>query len=232
MVRGINRARDRGLGRDQPSLRALGIRTRPHRIPIQPRPTVTMGQRLTSSHRAGGSGWSGHSLGHRFVAPKWPMPIPADPVDTSDVAATVLTLFGQVHDQIRTEIEGLDADCLNWTPGPGTNSMATIVIHLVGSEAETLRSVAGIVDHRDRDAEFVQSRQTSAELADTLNRADQLIVEIGPQIDSGRLRARLCLPTLPDDERRSGLTWLVGNYGHAREHVGHIQLTRQLYSLV
>jgi len=39
----------------------------------------------------------------------------------------------------------------------------------------------------------------------------------------------LALPTLPVDERRSGLTWLVGNYGHGREHVGQIQLTRQLY---
>jgi DinB superfamily len=160
------------------------------------------------------------------------MPIPADPVDTSDVASTVLTLFGQVHDQIRAEIEGLDADGLNWTPGPGTNSIATIITHLVGSEAETIRSVAGTVDHRDRDAEFVQPRQTVADLADALHRADRLIVEMGPQIDSGRLRARLGLPTLPDDERRSGLTWLVGNYGHAREHVGHIQLTRQLYASV
>jgi hypothetical protein len=160
------------------------------------------------------------------------MPIPADPVGSSDVASTVLTLFGQVHDQIRAEIEGLDADCLNWTPGPGTNSIATTITHLIGSEGETLRSVAGIVDHRDRDAEFVQPRQTLAEVADALDRAEQLIVEVGPRIDSDRLRARLCLPTLPDDERRSGLTWLVGNYGHAREHVGHIQLTKQLYAMV
>jgi hypothetical protein len=37
------------------------------------------------------------------------------------------------------------------------------------------------------------------------------------------------LPTLPRQDLRSGLTWLVGNYGHVQQHVGHIQLTKQLY---
>ncbi len=46
---------------------------------------------------------------------------------------------------------------------------------------------------------------------------------------AARLQRLLSLPTLPAEERRSGLTWLAGNYGHAREHVGHIQLTAQLY---
>ena len=82
------------------------------------------------------------------------MPIPSGPVGAADAASTVLILFGQVHDQIRAEIEGLDEAGLNWTPGPGTNSVATIITHVFGSEAEAVRSVVGIDDHRDRDAEF------------------------------------------------------------------------------
>ena len=62
-----------------------------------------------------------------------------------------------------------------------------------------------------------------------LQRADELLRALQPEIGPHRLRRILALPTLPDHERRSDLTWLVGNYGHAREHVGHIQLTRQLY---
>ena len=158
------------------------------------------------------------------------MPIPADPVGSSDAASTMLTLFRQVHDQIREEIEGLDDPGLNWTPEPGANSVATIITHIVGSEAETLRTVAGIADHRDRDGEFLHPLRSLAQVSDALDQADRLIAEIRPQINSRRLRARMSLPTLPPDERRSGLTWLVGNYGHAREHVGQIQLTKQLYA--
>ncbi len=159
------------------------------------------------------------------------MPIPADPVGAFDVSSTVLTLFKQVHDQIRGEIEGLDGPGLNWKPGPGTNSVGTVITHVVGSEAETLRIVAGIVDHRDRDGEFLHPLHTLSQVSEALDQADTLITEVGRQINSRRLRARLSLPTLPPNERRSGLTWLVGNYGHAREHVGQIQLTKQLYLL-
>jgi hypothetical protein len=42
------------------------------------------------------------------------------------------------------------------------------------------------------------------------------------------LAARCSLPTLPEHERRTGLAWLLGNYGHAREHLGQLLLTKQL----
>jgi DinB superfamily len=160
------------------------------------------------------------------------MPIPSDPAGASDVASTVLVLFRQLHDQIREDIQGLDEAGLNWTPGPGANSVATIITHVVGSEAETIRSVVGIVDQRDREAEFSHPWQTLAQVTSALEQADLLIATMGPKIDRDRLRARFALPSLPPEEERSGLTWLVGNYGHAREHGGQIQLTMQLYRLV
>ncbi|MGA2519777.1 MAG: DinB family protein [Acidimicrobiales bacterium] len=157
------------------------------------------------------------------------MPIPADPADATDVASTVLVLFTQVHDQIRAEIHGLDEAGLNWIPGPETNSIATIVTHILGSEAESIRTVAGSPDERDRASEFDSRWKTQAQLARALEQADLLVTAATSDIDADRLRARLSLPTLAPDEQRSGLTWLVGNYGHAREHLGHIQLTKQLY---
>ena len=110
----------------------------------------------------------------------------------ADVASTVLGLFAQLHAQVRVEVKGLDDDALNWSPGADANSIATIVIHLVGSEAETLRAVAGVPGARDREAELAPATRSPAEVL-------------------------------------GALAWLVGNYGHAREHVGHIQLTKQLY---
>jgi hypothetical protein len=157
------------------------------------------------------------------------MPIPVGLLGRSDAASAILALFGQVHDQIRQEIEGLDDAGLNWCMGAETNSIATTVTHIVGSEAETLRCVSRVPCRRHRDDEFRQERRRRADVFRELEMADRLIAELQPGIGPPQLRRHLGLPTLPADERRSGLTWLVGNYGHAREHVGHIQVTKQLY---
>jgi Protein of unknown function (DUF1572) len=153
--------------------------------------------------------------------------MPAPATDPSP-AATVTALFRQVHQELRSELAGLDDDALNWIPTEGANSIATIVTHLVGSEAETFRCVAGVECERDRDGEFVGHRLTMSEVLDQLNRADDLIGELEPHINTSRTEALIALPTLPVEEVRPGLTWLIGNYGHAREHVGQIQLTKQL----
>lgn len=140
-----------------------------------------------------------------------------------------VALFHQVHDQLRQEINGLDANALNWVPVAGANSISTIVTHLVGSEAETLLSVAGLPYEHDRGAEFVGRDLTIREVAELLDEADRLIATVKSQLGPDRLTTAIALPTLPAEEVRSGLTWIVGNYGHAREHLGHIQLTKQLY---
>jgi hypothetical protein len=156
------------------------------------------------------------------------VPIPAAPVGRTDVAATVLALLEQLHDQVRHEIDGLDGAGLDWSPGPGYNSIATIVTHLLGSEAETLGCVAGEPTRRDREAEFTPA-PGAPKVLDQLATADAVIARLRPLMSAPRLRRVLALPTLPAGEKRPGLVWLVGTYGHGREHVGHIQLTRQLY---
>ena len=157
------------------------------------------------------------------------MPIPAGPEGRTDVASTVLVLYEQLHDEVRRSIEDLGDAGLNWTPGSGANTIATIVTHMVGSEAETLRCVAGVSSRRDRDSEFIGKERGIGEVLAELRIADELIAELRLKISASRLRTFLALPSLPADERRSGLTWLVGSYGHAREHLGQIQLTRDLF---
>jgi DinB superfamily len=156
------------------------------------------------------------------------MPIPSPP-RAGDPASTLTALFRQVHQQLRDELDGLDDDAINWVPTPGANSIAIIVTHLVGSERETLRCCAGARSERDRDAEFVGRPLTVREVFLFLDGADDLLTELEPQLDASWLMAEFPLPTFPAEERRPGLTWLVGNYGHAREHVGQIQVTKQLY---
>jgi DinB family protein len=140
----------------------------------------------------------------------------------------MLVLFRQVHQQLRDALDGLDQEALNWVPLPGANSIATIVRHLLGSEAEALRSVAGVTCERDRDAEFVGRRLSRDDVLGMLEQSDRLIAELEPGIDQGRLTAEIPLPTCPPEEVRPGLTWLIGTYGHSREHVGQIQISIQL----
>jgi hypothetical protein len=135
----------------------------------------------------------------------------------------------QVHGQVREEFGDLDDDGLNWVPIARANSIAIIMTHLVGSEAETLRCVAGISRERDRDAEFSHQAKDKADVLAVPDDADGLLTDVTPLIDQARLETMLSLPTRPADEEGSGLTWLVGSYGHAREHVGQIQMTKQLY---
>jgi len=146
-----------------------------------------------------------------------------------DASSTLIALFHQVHRQLRDELDGLDDDALNWVPMPGANSIATIIRHVVGSEAETLRSIAGIAAERDRGAEFVASPLTRQEVLLLLDSADHLIVELEPRINISRLEAEFPLPTMSASDVRTGLSWLTGNYGHTREHLGQIQLTKQLH---
>ena len=143
---------------------------------------------------------------------------------------TVSTIFDgyrEVHAGFRAELETLDPALLHQTPAPETNSIAVLIHHTLGSEAQVVRLVAGVPAPRDREAEF---RITAADidiarLRAEIDAADALLAELGPRIGAERLTM-----VIERDGRtpRTGLTWLVTNYGHAREHLAHLQLTRQV----
>ena len=58
-----------------------------------------------------------------------------------------------------------------------------------------------------------------------------MLASAQPRLTAERLVSLVSLPTLEPEETRPGVTWLVGNLGHAREHVGHAALTKQLYEV-
>jgi uncharacterized protein DUF1572 len=155
------------------------------------------------------------------------VPIPALPDGgRAHPLAAADALFRQLHSQIRSEIAGLTNETLHWTPAQGANSIATLVVHVVGSEVETMQAIAGVAVSRDRDAEFVESSLDVAGLCALLDEADALLDQVA--IRAPDLGRRTALPTLPADELRPAMTWLIANYGHAREHFGQLLLTKQL----
>jgi len=145
------------------------------------------------------------------------------------VVETVRDLFRAVHADLRSEVRGMEPTALNWSPGEGTNSIAALVVHTLGSEAEVLRTVRAVVGERDRDAEFRITAETAEELVRALDEGDALLDEMAAGITAADLAA--VRPRGNNREPRSGLYWLVSNYGHAREHLAHVQLTKQLYGM-
>jgi hypothetical protein len=142
--------------------------------------------------------------------------------------SVVIAQFRQLHDELRREVARCSEESLNWVPCAGANSVATIVTHTLGSEAETLRAVAGVPGARDRDAEFRRGDQSATDVLAQIDAADALLDDLELALTGERAVTALSLRTLPGDDRRSGMTWLIGNLGHAREHMGHLRLTVQL----
>ena len=135
------------------------------------------------------------------------------------------TLFADMHENLRKQVRGLDDGTLNWRPLPKANSIAVLVTHTLGSELEMMRSVRSIPTERDRESEF-RAEAGADRLLEMIDAADREMDELLASVtaeDLTEMRPR------GDRPPRPGMEWIVSNYGHAREHLAQIELTKQLY---
>lgn len=139
----------------------------------------------------------------------------------------IIDLHRDAHKQMREVIAGLDGEGLNWMPGPDTSSIGTIVTHALGAEAEVLRNILQIPTNRDRSSEFASQTHERDRLLQLLDAADDDWQHLAPRIQENDLQTLRPRPNKPVPQ--SGLFWLVRNYGHIREHVAQMQLTKQLF---
>ena len=146
-------------------------------------------------------------------------------VDVKGVGASLATAFHHLHDGFREQVRGLDHGTLNWRPLPKANSIAVLVVHSLGSQREMLRAVRQITVERDRDSEF----KAEAEAADLLAMIDQADKDVDEFLGALTEDDLLGMRPRGDNPPRPGIEWLITNYGHAREHLAQIQLTKQLY---
>jgi hypothetical protein len=141
------------------------------------------------------------------------------------VTTTVAALYHELHAVMRDLVRGMDHGTLNWSPLPKANSLAVLATHTLGSEREMIRALRGISTDRDRDAEF----KVEAEAADLLSLLDQADREMDEHVAALTVADLAELRPRGDRPPRPGIEWLISNYGHAREHVAQMQLTKQLY---
>lgn len=133
-----------------------------------------------------------------------------------------------IHQSLENAIAGLPDEALDWSPGPGMNSMGVMMAHTLGAERFWIGDVAGgEPSDRVRDAEFVVSGVTvSAYMA----RSRQVLAH------SQAVLSRLSLAELNDKRlvspggREESLAWAVLHaLEHSALHAGHIEITRQLW---
>jgi uncharacterized damage-inducible protein DinB len=148
-----------------------------------------------------------------------------DETGARTITQTVAGLYRALHDQIREHVRGMDPGTLNWRPLPKANSIAVLVVHMLGAEREVMRVLRLQAFERVREEEF-KAETEATDLLALLDKADRDLEEFlgtATAADLTELRPRGDRPPKP------GIEWLLSNYGHAREHMAHLELTKQLY---
>jgi hypothetical protein len=133
---------------------------------------------------------------------------------------------------MRAAIGGLDADALNWKPVDGANSIAVLAVHSMHSTRSWISIAAGAgLPERDRDSEFVAEAADAASLTAFVDgMADDCRALLKGAAVGDWSAMRVTHPrNRPDAEPQAPASWaLLHALEHLREHVGQMQLTRQL----
>ncbi len=142
-----------------------------------------------------------------------------------------LSFLNDLRGQVKTLLEGLPKEALDWRPLDGqgelaTNSLAVMTTHLAGSEAFWVKEIiARQPIQRNRDAEFIVKGLGVSDLLAKM--------ETGAK-DTAAILSSLTSPQLEETrkfrDRTVTVRWgILHVVEHWAIHVGHMQLTRQLW---
>lgn len=139
-----------------------------------------------------------------------------------------LNILQTCHTDIIKALDGLPPAALDWISGPEMNSISVLVFHLTGAERYWIGDVAAQEpSDRDRDSEFkvhdVGMDVIRKRLDDSLAYARKTLEKLTLQdLEASR--------TSPRDGRKFTVAWaLLHALEHSNLHLGHIQITRQLW---
>ena len=142
-----------------------------------------------------------------------------------------LTKLGDLRNQAKTLLEGLPTEALDWRPirGEGelaTNSLAVMAVHLAGSQTYWMKEIIGRTPiQRDREAEFATRGVPATELKARLDAASRVCEEVLSSLTEAQL----------EEGRQFRDRTVTARWGilhvmeHFATHLGHMQLTRQLW---
>jgi len=136
--------------------------------------------------------------------------------------------FNELHTDITKAIEGLPINALDWVPGPEMSSINVLVVHLTGAERYWIGAVAlGEPTERIREEEFLVHGLDARELKKRLHQEDEYSREALKRFSLSDLEE---IRKSPRDEKYFTVGWCLAHaLEHTALHLGHIQLTRQLW---
>ena len=132
-----------------------------------------------------------------------------------------------LHHEFIETFEGLPAEALDWIPGDEMNSLCVLVVHTTGSTQWWIGIALGDPPERNRDLEFQAKGLSAAELKDRF-------AAVEANACSGLERFALAdlavVYPVPNRDRRISAAWgLLHALEHIGIHLGHAQITRQLW---
>ncbi len=138
-----------------------------------------------------------------------------------------LTVLENCHNNVLNAVAGLSQSALNWKPGPDMNSIAVLIYHLTGAERFWTGDVVDQTPSgRDREAEFKVSRVGLDVLK---SRLDESLGHVRQAVQKLSLKD-LAEKRLTPDGRTVTVSWaLLHAVEHASLHLGHIEVTRQMW---
>ena len=138
--------------------------------------------------------------------------------------------FHELHSDIERALEGLPEEALDWKPGAEMNSVAVLITHLTGAERFLIGDVVmGDPSNRVREAEFQAVGQTKQDLLQRLSVTDEYIKSAFEKMSLADLETERVHPR--HGNQVSVAFSILHALEHAATHVGHIDLTVQLWQL-
>lgn len=135
-----------------------------------------------------------------------------------------------LHRNIEKAIDGLPDEALDWSPGPGMNSLGVLLAHTLGSQRYWIGDIAGLEPSgRSRPAEFevrgIPAAEFRRRLIETLAHSQAVLARLAPAELSQKRT-----PTIYGREVTVAFA-LAHALEHTALHAGHIEITRQLWEM-
>ena len=142
--------------------------------------------------------------------------------------AEYLDNLAELHSEIIRTVRHLPEEALDWIPFQDGNSLSVMIVHLAGAEKYWIGDVvANEPSARDRPAEFrvknMRLQDLEARLNESLGYAELVVGKLELEVmEAKRID--------PRNGQEVTVAWALAHaLKHTALHLGHIQITRQLW---
>lgn len=133
-----------------------------------------------------------------------------------------------LHEDFIATFADLPAEALDWQPGADMNSLCVLVVHTTGSARYWIGLAVDDVPDRNRDMEFQARGLSNVELKARFAKLETYVQGALERVTSAELEIIRARPEYRDEQVTSGWA-LLHALEHTGLHLGHAQITRQLW---